>query len=68
MKKPETFGISKSEVYEDYGRTFREWCQKDDTHRWIGNGSTMEFPHNEGALEEKIDEEQGRKTFDNWGY
>ena len=58
------FGVTKSPMYEDYADTFSDWQQKDDRSRWIGTGCTTEFPHNPGALEEKIDEVHDRKIID----
>ena len=47
--------------YEEYADTFSDWEKDMDRNSWRGTGSTMEFPHNPGALEEKIDEAEGRK-------
>ena len=48
-------------VVEEYAPDFTDMQQDLERHNWQGTGSTMEFPHNQGALEEKIDEEQHRK-------
>jgi hypothetical protein len=50
--------------YEEYADTFSDFQQNDDRNRWRGSGTTIEFPHNPGSYEEKIDKEQGRKIIE----
>ncbi len=48
-------------VVEEYAPEFPDIQHDMDMHSWRGDASTMEFPHNPGSLEEKIDEEQKRR-------
>ena len=58
------FGVEAEPThFEQYANTFKEFQRYDDHCRWVGMGTRIEFPHNPGALEEKVDraQEKGQK-------
>jgi len=62
MAKFRTRPVPHFPVVEEYETTFADVQVADDRARWRGTLAPYEFPHNEGALEEKIDEKQDRKV------
>jgi len=68
MAKTPFFKLQIPAPVEEYATTFSDMQNDIDRAKWVGRGCTTEFPHNPGALEEKLDEEQHRKIEKGPGY